>query len=192
MILYREPLKMVSFRNQTNDFLWKYLDKIGIDRSTIKGTGKNGRIHKSDLYFRIEEFDRKFVRVSVGSYKTDRMLWIDIERSIFEYGSLKKISENEIYEIYETDRVSPTAWSRRKLYDTTDYRWQNLGTTEGTIGLNKLRKAIIFLETRELYVKIKHFFIDCLLCGMDDVIQYCIHRYIETIGIDICSGIIVK
>ena len=207
--MYRNPRKN-GLTNMTLDELWECIDCLKIDRSSIVGTGADIEIiwerpirfieyenivTKKDLIKRIgkivtgkSKFASSFHRISIGSYETSQILWIDCPEIKYQYTSLNKLSDGR-YQVTSNSR------DNIKFRDYTDIQciWNTL---EHNAKLEEMTRAIIFLETRELYVKLKYLFFDDMFShnigSYCDIFNYCTGLYCNLLGINKLSNIVVK
>jgi hypothetical protein len=200
--LYRNPRKN-GLKHMTIDELWECVDCLNINKSYIIATGpsieiihdpvsnKIKYIHhecvitKSDLIKRInkvvtgkELYQKLLHRICIESYRTSQVLYIDCPEFKPEYTSLNKIpwpgcnyKVNGIEFLYYID-------------DEVDYSdmdgniqciWNHVNYDKRLKKMDELSRAIVFLETRELYVKLK-----CLFYYYEDIYIYYIYLYCDS------------
>ena len=183
LVLYTRERKIEIDKMSVGE-LWICASEFGIDRSSMTGSGKNGRILKADLikYIKLNipynslkpNYQYSPHRVCIESYgipqKLYMELWLD---NIWPFASFKKVSSYKEYENYETRRSDGIV--RKLSYDNYFDMWgsgsEGLGIGSEN-GLLNLRKAVMYLEARALYVKLKYALQPYLLI---DVIKYMVY-----------------
>lgn len=196
LTLHNNPLRE-NFGQLTVAQLWECINDLKIDKSTIIPTGKKGNIIRKDLVKRLNPlvnsqftFKQYLYRISIGSYKIKQTLWVHSPVCLNKYTSLKKVSECKNCEKYELEdnegHTKEITYNNTNLWGDTFLGW--CGPNQPN-ELDKLRKGIIWLETRELYVKIKEVLYKYVIF---DVLKYCIMLYSETLDMNILTNIVVN
>ena len=121
--------------------------------------------------------------MSISSYETSQKiyidLWLDAYFPIVLFKKISTINEYENYQIKNTGNTSGKISYNTKINEWVDKSGElGVGYWDWTSGtcywnetdeLNALRRASIYLEARELYVKVKYYLSQYLLI---DVIRY--------------------
>jgi len=186
--VYRNPRK-TELTDMTIDELWECIDCLKlwkyVDCLKIKTRTRLIKLIEEVCSDRLTSL---LHRISIGSYENSQTLWIDCPEFKHQYNSLKKVADCGWYEIgSNTQNSIEFLYNKEEDYTDMDDDIQCIWNNQNVSGYNaKLDKmdevtiAITFLETRELYVKLRYLFID-------DICNYCIKLFCNLL-----TNIIIK
>lgn len=183
--IYREKRKGTLAQMRVDE-LKQCFTCLGLDRTEVKGTGLKGRVVKDDLvkYLKIHvkdkyEMEQKLGQVCVEVFGSNQKYWVDHCNFLHQYPGghnliFKSILSDEYYEI------SRLGWKGAKVSSKLYPKSQP--------ELNKLIKCLTYLETRELYVKVKYL---CVAKLLPELVRYATSLYCYYLGDDLDSKIVV-
>lgn len=183
LTLYRNKRKG-NLNQMRIDELYQCIDCLHLDKDQIKGTGVKGRILKKDLvdYLKVHtrdkyELDDKLSQVYIELPGTKQKYWVDHNYFLDYFPGGQTIiftrASDQYFEI--TKQNSKGKFISSKKHHRSEKQ------------ISKLISYIIYLETRELYVKIKHLYPYLL----PDIIKYCMIRYCHLLGNDLVRKVTI-
>lgn len=175
-----------TFNQMRIDELYQCINCLYLDKSKIQGTGSKDRILKNDLinYLKIyvkdkEEFGDKLAQICIELTGSTQKYWVDHKDFLSYFPGIctlifKTIPNGEYCEIIELGWKNKFVCSKKHHKSEKEF--------------DLLVKCTTFLETRQLYVKIKQFCVNDLLI---DVIRYCMLFYCDLLGNDLVRNITI-
>lgn len=183
LTLYRNKRKS-NLNQMTINELYHCINCLKLDKSEIKGTGQKGRILKSDLinFLKVTIKDKYEIKEKLGQIALEvsgTKYYIDHSNFLTYHPGytnliFESIPNSEYYQI------TTLGWKGRSILNEKHHKSRK--------EFDRLIKSIIYLEIRELYIKIKQFCINHLVI---DLIKYCALVYCDTLGDDLARNVII-
>lgn len=168
-----------------NNEPYQRVEYLNIDTTKIPATGFYGKLLKRDMSNHLKnciknttEFNKKLSQIGINISGTKQQYWVKYKDLVFcapvcgSYDSILEQIGNSKYSVIITNFRSGASFTK-----------QFRGA-----GVNSLTKCSLYLETRELYVKIKQVMTTEL---PSDLIEYCIAIYCHLLGNNLIKNIIV-